>query len=91
MNTFFRNYLHKDYKEKAEKHSIVLEQAFSTCYFLMKEHMPDRKFTPCVSELKHLSHKSKGPLQDIFVCIGNTVKEALLEEVSKAKIHLVCL
>ena len=28
--------LHKDYEEKVEKHNTVLEQAFSTCYFLMK-------------------------------------------------------
>ena len=71
----------------------MLEQAFSTCYFLMKEHMPDRKFIPLlemiesqifVSELKHFSHRSKGYVQDIFACFGNTVKEALLEEVIKA-------
>ena len=38
--------IHKDYEEKVEKHNTVLEQAFSTCYFLMKEHMPSRKFIP---------------------------------------------
>ena len=37
-----------------------------------------------VSELKHFSHRSKGSVHDTFVCIGNTVKEALLEEVIKA-------
>ena len=37
-----------------------------------------------MSELKHFSHRSKGFVQDIFVCNGNTVKEALLEEVIKA-------
>ena len=71
----------------------MLEQAFSTCYFLMKEHMPNRKFIPLlemiesqigVSELIHFSHRSKGSVHDIFVCIGNTVKEASLEEVIKA-------
>ena len=70
--------IHKDYEEKVERHNTVLEQAFSTCYFLMKEHMPNRKFVPLlemiesqigVSELKHFSRRSKGSVYDIFVCI----------------------
>ena len=53
--------------------------------------MPNRKFIPLlemiesqigVSELKHFSHRSKGSVQDNFVCIGNTVKEALLEVIN---------
>ena len=59
----------------------------------MKERMPNRKFIPLlemiesqvgVSELKHFSHRSKGSVQDISVCIGDTVKEALLEEMIEA-------
>lgn len=40
---------HQEVKKKTETENSVLEKAFGTAYFLMKEFIPNRKFTPLLS------------------------------------------
>ena len=87
---------HKDYEEKVGKENSVLEQVFSACYFVMKEHLPNTKFIPLlemiekqigVSELKHFTHRSKGSIHDILICMGKAVKQMLLEDMRSANYY----
>lgn len=84
---------HKEFVEKKETEISVLEKAFSTAYFLMKEYLPNRKFLPLinfitnvigVAEIKYFQHRSEGSLIEIFLTIGNVVKELTLKKVRAA-------
>jgi len=88
--------IHKDYEEKVEKEISVLKRVFSACYFVMKEHLPNTKFRPLlemiekqigVSELKHFTHRSKGSIHDILICMGKAVKQMLLEDKRSANCY----
>ena len=55
----------KEFVDKKETEIAVLEKAFSTTYFLMKEYLPNRKFLPLinfitnvtgVAEIKYFQH-----------------------------------
>lgn len=92
VNAFKGCPLFTDYEEKVKKESSVLEQAFSACYFVMKEHLPNTKFIPLlemiekqigVSELKYFAHRSKGSIH-ILICLGKAVKQMLLEDMKRA-------
>ena len=85
--------IHKDYEEKIERESSILEQAFSACYFVMKEHLSNTKLIPLlemiekqigVCELKHFAHRSKGSIHYIFICMGKAVKEMLSKDMRRA-------
>ena len=81
--------IHKLYMHKIETNEKTLEQAFSIAYLVMKLHMPNTKFLPIlnfiekepigVTDLQNFSHRSKGSLQEIFLTIGESVKEEVLQ------------
>ena len=75
---------HKEFVEKKETEISVLE----TAYFLMKEYLPNRKFLPLINFITNVigvfQHRSEGSLIEIFLTIGNVVKELTLKKVRAA-------
>lgn len=87
---------HKQHLESQRLSTTVLEKAFSTAYFLMKHFIPNRNFVPLIdfmektigqADLQHFQHRSQGSTRDIFLILGETVKELLLERVRMAEAY----
>ena len=84
---------HHELTRKVEVQDTVLEQTFSTAYFLMKSFIANRQFIPLldfieriynVESLKYFEHRSAGSQADIFKLLGQTVKTQLIQNVKKA-------
>ena len=87
---------HKIRIEKEEVITSVLEKAFSLAFFLMREYIAMRKFIRFttflqnvmgVSDLQHFRHKSPEPVQEIFLTVGETVKESVLVQAREAQLY----
>ena len=85
---------HQNYVEKNEVQTTVLQNVFATAFFLMKEFIANRKLIPLISfmekvlgisQLKHFSHRSQGSVREIYLSLGDAVKQTLLKKVRKAK------
>lgn len=85
---------HKIHVEREDTLNTTLEHVFATAYFLMKEYIANRKLVPMidfmekvngVSDLKHFSHRSEGSLKEIFLTIGQTIKESITDKIKKGK------
>lgn len=81
---------HTEELERREVDTTVLEKAFSTAYFLMKRFIPNSNFLPLIevmeqsigqTDLKYFQHRSQGSSREIFLTIGETMKEQILEKV----------
>ena len=77
------SYFHQQVIQKTECNETVLEQAFSTAYFIMKSFMANQQFGPMlefientfnVKSLKFFEHRSSGSQIEIFQLLGQTVK-----------------
>ena len=86
---------HENYIEKNEVHTTVtvLQNVFATAFFLMKEFIAHRKLIPLISfmekvlgisQLKHFSHRFQGSVREIYLSLGDTVKQTLLKKARKA-------
>ena len=71
-----------------------MEKAFSVAYFLAKEHIANRKFLNlikfaedsfAVSHLKYFNHRSEGSIREIFLLLGETIKEEIVRSVQKVQ------
>lgn len=67
---------------------------FATAFFLMKEFIANWKLIPLISfmekvlrmsQLKHFSHRSHGSVWEIYLALGETVKQNLLKRARNAK------
>ena len=85
---------HQNYVEKNEVQTTVLQNVFATAFFLMKELIANRKLISLISfmekvlgisQLKHFSHRSQGSVREIYLTLGDTVKQTLLKKARKAK------
>ena len=85
---------HQNFVEKKEVQTTVLQNVFATAFFLMKEFIANRKLIPLISfmekvlgisQLKHFSHYSQGSVREIYLTLGDTVKQTLLKKARKAK------
>ena len=85
---------HHDLVEKNEVQRTVLKNVFATAFFLMKEFIANRKLIPLISfmekvlgisQLKHFSHRSQGSVREIYLTLGDTVKQNLLKRARNAK------
>ena len=85
---------HHDLVEKNEVQTTVLQNVFATAFFLMKEFIANRKLIPLISfmekvlgisQLKHFSHRSQGSVREIYLTLGDTVKQNLLKRARNAK------
>lgn len=85
---------HKEVVERKETAKDVLEKAFSVAYFLAKEHVAIRKFLNLmkfaedslgVNHLKYFNHKSEGSIREIFLVLGETIKEEIVRSAQKVQ------
>ena len=85
---------HKVHVEKEEVKTSVLEKAFSLAFFLMKEYIAMRKFIGFVNlmqtyigvvDFKHFNHRAPDSVKQIFLTVGNSVKEDILVQVREAQ------
>jgi len=85
---------HKEVVERKEIAKDILERAFSVAYFLAKEHFANRKFLNLIkfavdsldmNQLKYFSHRSEGSIREIFLILGETIKEEIVTSVQKVQ------
>ena len=78
--------------ERKEIATDILEKAFSVAYFLAKEHIANRKFLTLIkfakdsldlNQLKYFNHRSEGSTREIFLILGETIKEEIVYKRSK--------
>lgn len=83
---------HKLTEEKKRVNKDVLYQVFATCYFLMKEFIPNRKLIAFLElvekvfngeQLGFFDYRSPASIREIFISIGETVKTASVERIKK--------
>lgn len=72
----------------------LYEKVFWTAYFLMKNFVSNRKLLPLLDmienvydyeNLKYFQHKSAGSQREIFLTLGDTVRESVVEKVNKVQ------
>lgn len=85
---------HKELVERKEVAKDVLEKPFSVAYFLGKEHIANRKFINLikfaedsleVNQLKYFNHRSEGSIREIFLVLGETIKQGIVTKVQKVQ------
>ena len=85
---------HKEVVERKETAKDVLEKAFSVAYFLAKEHIANRKFlnlikfaedSLAVNQLKYFNHRSEASIREIFLVLGETIKEEIVRSAQKVQ------
>lgn len=77
------SHFQKQVDEKESSKIVVLQEAFHAVYWLAKESIANRKITSLLElmqllgleELKYFAHRSRGSLREIFLTIGNTVRD----------------
>ena len=71
-----------------------MEKAFSVAYFLAKEHIANRKFlnlikfaedSLAVNQLKYFNHRSESSIQEIFLVLGETIREEIVRSAQKVQ------
>ena len=81
---------HKEVVERREIAKDILEKAFSVAYFLAKEHIANRKFLNLIkfaddsldmNQPTYFNHRSEGSIGEIFLILGETIKEAIVTSV----------
>ena len=84
---------HQNYVEKNEVQTTVLQNVFATAFFLMNEFIANRKLIPLISfmekvlgisQLKYFSYCSHGSVREIYLSLGDAVKQTLLKKARKA-------
>ena len=85
---------HKEVVKWKETAKDVLEKAFSVAYFLAKEHIANRKFlnlikfaedSLAVNQLKYFNHRSESSIREIFLVLGETIKEEIVRSAQKVQ------
>lgn len=84
---------HHEVTKKAHVETGVLENVFSSAYFLMKEFIANRKLIPLlnfieiifeVDTLKYFMHRSGKCQSEIFLTLGETMKEEMRRRARKS-------
>ncbi len=84
--------LYEDYTKATQQEPTVLEKVFNIAYFIMKEHLPNKKFLPLLDLISHIGlkeldmfrHRSEGSVQEILLTLGDTLKKEIIEDLQKA-------
>ena len=79
--------------QQKEVNESMLEKAFTAIYWVANEEIPNQKLISLlylleslgVSEFKYLQHRSRPSLREMFITLGETIKELILQRVSKAQ------
>ena len=83
--------LQKEYEEKRDLNDVILEKAFTDLYWIAKEGIANVKLVSLLqllenlgaSELKYLSQRSRPAVREIFLIIGEVLKEHYLEKIKQ--------
>lgn len=89
------SYFQKQVDEKEGSKVVVLREAFHAVYWLAKESIANRKITSLLDlmellgheELKYFTHRSRGSLREIFLTIGNTLREQIYRKVQEQSFY----
>ena len=77
------------------KKDDVYYNSFLAMYWLMREELPNKKFTSFlnlleqlgVEEMKYFKHRSAGSIREMFLLLGSVVKSQLVQEISRASCY----
>ena len=83
----------KQVNEKYEVNEKMLEKTFTAIYWLAKEEISNQKLIPLlellenlgVSELKYFQHRSRPSVRGMFITLGESIQEIILERIRRAK------
>ena len=86
------SYFHKEYVITEKSKDKALYNAFLSAYWLSKEEVANRKFKSLleleellgVSEIHRLQHRSQGSQRELFLFLGQALKNDLLKKVQAA-------
>lgn len=73
----------------------MLSNVFQACYFLAKHEISNRKFISFLEfleqvglkDIQYFKHRSEYSVREIYLTIGQTIKEIILEQVREAGIY----
>lgn len=80
---------HQEYVNQVNSRDKVLFDVFRACYFLAKHKISNRKLTPFLefleqiglNDIQYFRHRSEYSVREVFLTIGMTIKEMILENV----------
>ena len=80
----------KQVNERNEVNKRMLKKTFTAVYWLAKEEIPNQKLTSLldllgVSEMKYFQHRSRPSLREMFITLGDSIREIILQKVKQAK------
>ena len=83
----------KQVNERNEVNESMLEKTFTAIYWLAKEEIPNQKLTSLldllenlgVSEMKYFQHRSRPSLREMFITLGDSIREIILQKIKQAK------
>ena len=83
----------KQVNEKHEVNENMLEKTFTAIYWLPKEEISNQKLIPLlellenlgVSELTYFQHRSRPTVREMFITLGESIQEIILERIRRAK------
>ena len=83
--------VHKDTEERKLTENIVLEEVFYSIYYLIKEEISNEKLLSLldlmellgVDNLKYFQTRSRSTLREMFLTLGDSIKDLMLQHVKK--------
>ncbi|XP_033741732.1 zinc finger protein 862-like [Pecten maximus] len=85
--------IQKELEKKQSSHFNAVLKAFTTAYFLGREHIANRKFVPFLKLVEHLGlddityfeHRSQGSIRDVFMTIGDTIQDKICSDIRRSQ------
>lgn len=90
------SFFEKEITKKHDSENDVLDQAFSTAYFQMKSYIANSHYFPMlthiekvfrVENLKYFTYRSRGAQQEIFLTLGQSLKNDIINKVKLASAY----
>lgn len=89
------SYFHKESEGYRRHHDDALYNVFCACYFLAKEEIANCKIIPLlelmegagVMNLKYFHHRSQSSIREVFITLGETIKDDVLKRVHEARTY----
>lgn len=83
----------KQVNERNEVNESMLEETFTAIYWLAKEEIPNQKLISLldllenlgVSKMKYFQHRSRPSLREMFITLGDSIREIILQKMKQAK------
>lgn len=80
---------HEEYEKTVTTRYDVIHKAFCSAFFLAQQNIANAKYVPLlefldgvgVDEISTFKHRSQGSIREIFLTIGATIKEMVLDRV----------